>query len=55
MNGERHTVIGDATAECYIQQDEEARRFMDAVREIRQIIKKLPEWSSLPEANGAYQ
>ncbi len=55
MNGERHTVIGDATAECYIQQDEEARRFMDAVREIRQIMKKLPEWSSLPEANGAYQ
>ena len=54
LNGEQFVVRGDQTAAAYAETDEDAARFAAVTDELLRTVRELPEWTALPEADGAY-
>ena len=54
LNGEQFVVRGDQTAAVYAETDEDAARFAAVTDELLRTVRELPEWTALPEADGAY-
>ncbi|MBR2353725.1 MAG: hypothetical protein IKA76_04390 [Clostridia bacterium] len=54
-NGKTLVISGDATAGECIEQSDEAKYFMEAVREISRFYRNTEEYKSMPEANGGYE
>lgn len=55
MDGKSFTVGGDLTASYYKDKEEDAKRFMEAVAEIRNELDTLMIWKALPEPSGSYE
>jgi len=54
MNGTNYLIVGDETAK-FFQEEEDAVRFMEFVEYLKQLVKTLPEYQALPEAEGGYE
>lgn len=54
LNGEQFVVRGDQTAAAYAETDEDAACFAVVTDELLRTVRELPEWTALPEADGAY-
>ncbi|MBR3972644.1 MAG: hypothetical protein IKJ99_01675 [Oscillospiraceae bacterium] len=54
MNETNYLIVGDETAK-FFQEEEDAVRFVEFVEYLKQLVKTLPEYQALPEAEGAYE
>lgn len=52
LDGQSFLVSGDETASYHTGDDKDAANFINAVKAMKKAAEELPEWSSLPPADG---
>ncbi len=55
MNGQDYELKGDATVEAYVEEQEDAFRFREAMILLQALTRGTEEYQRMPEANGAYE